>query len=75
MALDQETKRVLQGLQAEAGEILGDITAIFPTEYRFTLIARHSNNVEDADIVLTNDYLDDAIAALERNKVKMENAE
>ena len=75
MALDSETKKHLMRLQDEALEILGDLSELLPPSYRLTLLARNCEGEEDTDIVLTNDVTDDAIAALERNKIKMENAE
>lgn len=72
--LTSEEKAHLQRLQDEAGDLLAELSDLFPPEYRFTFLARHSDNVEDCDIVLTNDVLDDAIGALDRNKIKMENA-
>lgn len=71
MALDEETKKSLIGLQNEAEDILADITEIFPDAYCFTLVARHMTN-HDLDIVLTNDVMDDSIGALQRNKDRME---
>lgn len=75
MALDNETKKHLMHLQDEAVETLSELSDLFPPSYRLTLVARNCDGVEDTDIVLTNDVPDDAINALERNKVKMENAE
>lgn len=74
MPIDMETKKHLQQLQDEAIEVLSDLADIFPPDYCLTLVARHHQNIDDADIVLTNDNVDDAISALERNKIKMENA-
>lgn len=75
MAMDSETKKHLMRLQDDALEILGELSDLFPPSYRLTLLARNCDGEEETDIVLTNDVTDDAISALERNKVKMENAE
>lgn len=74
MPLDPETKKKLMHLQEEALETLGDLSELFPSDYYLTLVARDSRGGDDMDIILTNDNLDDAIDALERNKIKMENA-
>lgn len=75
MALDEATKMALQKLQGDALDILQEITDLFPKDrYCFTLIARHVDNIENHDIILTDDVMDDAIGALERNKAKMESA-
>ncbi len=73
--MDDDTRRHLMQLQDDALDILGDLSDLMPPSYRLTLLARNCDGEEDTDIVLTNDVTDDAIAALERNKVKMENAE
>ena len=65
MALDHETKKHLIRLQDEATETLMELSDLFPSSYRFTLVARNCDDVEDTDIVLTNDVPDDAIAALD----------
>ena len=75
MALDNETKKHLMRLQEDALDILGELSELFPPSYRLTLLARNCEGEEDTDIVLTNDVTDDAIDAMERNKVKMENAQ
>lgn len=74
MSLDPETKAHLMRLQEDALESLGELSDIFPPAYRLTLVARNMEGNEDTDIVLTNDVLDDAIIALEKNKAKMEDA-
>lgn len=75
MPLDKEAKAHLITLQDEAIELLSDLADIFPPDYCLTFVARHHPDIEDADIVLTNDNIDDVMGALQRNKAKMENAE
>lgn len=73
--MDEETKQKQRTLQDEALGILEDITAIFPPDYRFTLVARHTRLSQEMDIVLTDDNIDDAIDALRANKQMMEIAQ
>lgn len=75
MQIDEKTRQHLLRLQDEALDILGELSELFPESYRLTLLARNCDDeFPDTDIVLTNDVTDDAISALERNKLKMENA-
>lgn len=75
MPLDKQVKAHLMKLQDEAQEVLMELSDIFPPDYRFTLIARHHENIEGTNIVLTNDYLPDAITALQRDADRMEGAD
>lgn len=75
MPVDEETRQHLIRLQDEAIDTLGELSDIFPPSYRLTLVARNMDGEEDTDIVLTNDVLDDVTTALEKNKLKMENAQ
>lgn len=70
--MDEEAKAIMASLMEECEDLLTDLSGIFPPGYRFTLVARHEKDLPEADIVISSDDPDRAIAAIDRSKNIME---
>ena len=68
--MDSENNR-LTNLHAEIANHAGEIASFFKHGAKVTILVRNPS-VEDADVLVTDDVIDSAIAALEKLKTKEE---
>ncbi len=63
--MSDKGKARMQVIHVEAERLLNQIAALFPVEYKLTLVARNTSN-PDAHVILTVDDPDRVITAIEK---------
>lgn len=72
MPLDQETLTHLKNLKREIEEILSDVGAVIPDDFRMTCVLRYCGSDPDmANMIWTDDVHEDVIQALQQEQERI----